>query len=188
MSQRRCAWTMGSSPEELEYHDHEWGVPSHNDQQLFEMIILEGAQAGLSWSCVLKKRQGYRHVFDNFDANKIARYSDKKLAQIKQDERIIRNRLKIAAARTNAQAFLQTQQEFPSFSEYIWQFVDGKPIQNQWESSTQIPVSTSESAAMSKDLIKRGFKFVGPTICYAYMQATGMVNDHTVDCFRFKQV
>jgi len=188
MSQRRCAWTMGSSPEELEYHDHEWGVPSHNDQQLFEMIILEGAQAGLSWSCVLKKRQGYRHVFDNFDANKIARYSDKKLAQIKQDERIIRNRLKIAAARTNAQAFLQTQQEFPSFSEYIWQFVDGNPIQNHWETSNQIPVSTSESAAMSKDLIKRGFKFVGPTICYAYMQATGMVNDHTVDCFRFKQV
>ncbi len=188
MSQRRCAWAMGGSPAELEYHDNEWGVPSYDDQYLFEMLILEGAQAGLSWSCILNKRQGYHQVFDNFDADKIARYSDKKLAQIKQDERIIRNQLKIAAARSNAQAFLQVQQEFSSFSEYIWQFVDGKPLQNHWQSSNQIPVSTPESEAMSKDLAKRGFKFVGPTICYAYMQATGMVNDHTVDCFRYKEV
>jgi DNA-3-methyladenine glycosylase I len=188
MGQRRCAWVKGGSPLELEYHDKEWGLPSHDDQHLFEMIILEGAQAGLSWSCVLNKREGYRQVLDNFDAVKIAGYSDDRLEQIRQDSRIIRNRLKIAAARSNARAFLQVQQEFPSFSDYIWQFVGGKTIQNHWRSSSQIPVSTPESVAMSKDLIKRGFKFVGPTICYAYMQATGMVNDHTRDCFRHNEV
>ncbi len=185
---KRCAWVRNCSPAELEYHDNEWGIPSYDDQHLFEMIILEGAQAGLSWSCVLNKRPGYHLVFDNFNANKIAGYSDENLEQIKQDSRIIRNRLKIAAARSNARAFLKIQQEFPSFAEYIWQFVGGKPILNRWRSSEQIPVFTPQSEAMSKDLIKRGFKFVGPTICYAYMQATGMVNDHTTDCFRHSEV
>ncbi|MCP3672404.1 MAG: DNA-3-methyladenine glycosylase I [Gammaproteobacteria bacterium] len=185
---KRCTWAVNGSPEEVEYHDREWGVPSYDDRHLFEMIILEGAQAGLSWSCVLKKRPGYHRVFDNFDAGKIASYSDNKLEQIRQDSRIIRNRLKIAAARSNAQAFLKIQQEFPSFAEYIWQFVGGEPVQNHWRSSEQIPASTPQSEAMSRDLIQRGFKFVGPTICYAYMQATGMVNDHTTDCFRHNQV
>jgi len=185
---KRCTWVENCSPAELEYHDHEWGVPSYDDQHLFEMIILEGAQAGLSWSCVLKKRPGYHQVFDRFNANMIAGYSDKKLEQIKQDSRIIRNRLKIAAARSNAQAFLQVQQKYPSFADYIWQFVGGEPINNRWRSSSQIPVTTPQSEAMSKDLIKHGFKFVGPTICYAYMQATGMVNDHITDCFRHSEV
>lgn len=188
MNKKRCAWVANGSPEEIEYHDHEWGVPSYDDQHLFEMIILEGAQAGLSWSCVLKKRPGYHQVFDGFDAKKIANYSDKKLAHIRKDSRIIRNRLKIASARSNARAFLEVQGQFPSFADYIWQFVDGRPRQNRWKSSGQIPVSTPESEAMSKDLIKRGFRFVGPTICYAFMQATGMVNDHTAECFRFDQI
>ncbi len=188
MNRKRCAWVANGSPEEIEYHDHEWGKPSYNDQHLFEMIILEGAQAGLSWSCVLNKRTGYHQVFDGFDAEKIAGYSDAKLERIREDSRIIRNRLKIAAARTNAQAFLRIRHEFPSFAEYIWQFVGGKPLQNRWRSHQDIPVSTPESEAMSRDLLRRGFKFVGPTICYAYMQAVGMVNDHTIDCFRFNQL
>ncbi len=188
MDRKRCTWVTNGSPNEIEYHDHEWGEPSYDDQHLFEMIILEGAQAGLSWSCILNKRPGYHQVFDGFDATKIASYSDAKLARIREDNRIIRNRLKIAAARTNAQAFLRIQHEFPSFAEYIWQFVGGKPLQNRWRSHQDIPVSTPESEAMSRDLIRRGFKFVGPTICYAYMQAVGMVNDHTIDCFRFDQL
>lgn len=188
MKRQRCTWVANGSPEEIEYHDNEWGEPSYDDQHLFEMIILEGAQAGLSWSCVLHKRSGYHQLFDHFDATKIANYSDAKLTRIRQDERIIRNRLKIAATRSNARAFLEIQSEFPSFADYIWQFVDGRPIQNRWKTSKQIPASTPESEAMSKDLIKRGFKFVGPTICYAFMQATGMVNDHTTDCFRFDQI
>ncbi len=188
MNNKRCKWVENGSQPELEYHDHEWGQPSYDDQHLFEMLILEGAQAGLSWSTVLNKREGYRVVFDDFDATKIAEYSDKKLEEIRQDSRIIRNRLKIAAARSNARAFLKIQKEFPSFGDYIWQFVGGKPILNQWKSFKQIPVSTPESEAMSKDLKKRGFKFVGPTICYAYMQATGMVNDHTTDCFKFDDI
>lgn len=188
MSKKRCAWVANGSPEEVEYHDHEWGRPSYDDQHLFEMIILEGAQAGLSWSCVLHKRSGYHQLFDGFDAEKIASYSDEKLTRIQQDSRIIRNRLKIDAARSNARAFLEVRSEFHNFADYIWQFVGGRPILNRWKSFEQIPVSTPESEVMSKDLKKRGFKFVGPTICYAYMQATGMVNDHTMDCFRFNQV
>ena len=188
MDIKRGAWVENCSALELDYHDNEWGVPSYNDQHLFEMLILEGAQAGLSWSCVLNKRAGYREVFDSFDPNKMANYSDKKLEQLKQDSRIIRNKLKIAAARSNARAFLEIQSQFPSFADYIWQFVGGSPIQNHWKSIKQVPASTSESETMSKDLSKRGFKFVGPTICYAYMQAVGMVNDHTTDCYRFSEI
>ncbi len=188
MDMKRCTWVENCSHLELEYHDREWGVPSYDDQHLFEMIILEGVQAGLSWSCVLHKREGYRQLFDNFNPSKITNYSNKKLEELRQDKRIIRNRLKIAAARSNAHAFLETQSQFPSFADYIWQFVGGRPIQNHWKSTKQIPSSTPESEAMSKDLLKRGFKFVGPTICYAYMQAVGMVNDHTTDCFRFNKI
>lgn len=188
MDKKRCAWVENCSALELEYHDHEWGVPTYDDQYLFEMLILEGAQAGLSWSCVLGKRAGYREIFDNFNPVKMANYSDKKLEKFKQDSRIIRNKLKIAAARSNARAFLEIQSQFPSFADYIWQFVGGSPIQNRWKSIKQVPASTPKSEAMSKELSKRGFKFVGPTICYAYMQAVGMVNDHTVDCFKFKIV
>lgn len=188
MDIKRCSWVENGSALELEYHDNEWGVPSHDDEHLFEMLILEGAQAGLSWSCVLNKRAGYREVFDSFDPNKIANYSEHKLEKLKQDERIIRNKLKIAAARTNARAFLEIQGQFSSFADYIWQFVGGSPIHNRWKSSKQVPVSTPESEAMSKELSKRGFKFVGPTICYAYMQAVGMVNDHTTDCYRFSEI
>jgi DNA-3-methyladenine glycosylase I len=185
---KRCAWVENCSPLELEYHDSEWGVPSYDDQHLFEMLILEGAQAGLSWSCVLSKRAGYREVFDGFNPNKMAKYSDKELEKLKQDSRIIRNKLKIAAARSNARAFLEIQGQFPSFADYIWQFVGGIPIQNSCKSIKQVPASTPESETMSKELSKRGFKFVGPTICYAYMQAVGMVNDHTTDCYRFSEI
>ena len=188
MEKRRCAWVVNSSDLELEYHDHEWGVPSYDDQHLFEMLILEGAQAGLSWSCVLNKREGYREVFDNFNPEKMAEYSDKKLDNLRQDSRIIRNKLKIASARSNALAFLEIKGQFPSFAEYIWEFVDGTPVQNSWRSIDQVPVSTPKSEAMSKELSKRGFKFVGPTICYAYMQAVGMVNDHTTDCYRYSEI
>jgi DNA-3-methyladenine glycosylase I len=188
MDMKRCAWVENCSPLELEYHDNEWGVPSYHDQHLFEMLILEGAQAGLSWSCVLNKRDGYREVFDGFNPSKMANYSDKKLEKIKQDSRIIRNKLKIAAARSNARAFLEIQGQFPSFADYIWKFVNGNPVQNSWKSIKQVPASTPESEAMSKELSKRGFKFVGPTICYAYMQAVGMVNDHTTDCYRYAEI
>jgi len=159
-------------------------VPVHDDQVLFEFLILEGAQAGLSWSTILNKREGYRQAFDQFDYRKIANYDDQKLQSLLEDPGIVRNRLKIQSAVTNAKAFLEVQKEYGSFDAYIWQFVGGAPIQNNWTSSQQVPVSTAESDAMSKDLKKRGFKFVGTTICYAYMQAVGLVNDHTVDCFR----
>jgi len=188
MDKQRCAWVENCSALELEYHDNEWGVPSYDDRHLFEMLILEGAQAGLSWSCVLNKRAGYRQAFDDFNPSKIADYSDNKLEELKQDSRIIRNKLKIAAARSNARAFLEIQSQFPSFADYIWQFVDGHPIQNSWKTIKQVPASTPESKAMSKELSKREFKFVGPTICYAYMQAVGMVNDHTTDCYRFSEI
>jgi DNA-3-methyladenine glycosylase I len=188
MDMKRCAWVENCSPLELEYHDKEWGVPSYDDLHLFEMLILEGAQAGLSWSCILNKRAGYREAFDGFDPNKMANYSDKKLEKLKQDSRVIRNRLKIAAARSNAIAFLEIQNQFPSFADFIWQFVGGAPIQNSWKSIKQVPASTPESEAMSKELSRRGFKFAGPTICYAYMQAVGMVNDHTTDCYRFSEI
>jgi DNA-3-methyladenine glycosylase I len=182
-----CGWAQ-SHELNRHYHDTEWGVPLHDDRMLFEFLMLEGAQAGLSWLTVLKKRDNYRRAFDGFDAAKMARYSEKKLAKLMTDEGIIRNRLKIASAAVNAKAYLAAQEEFGSFDRYIWQFVGGKPIVNRWEKMAQVPAKTKESDAMSKDLLKRGFKFVGSTICYAFMQATGMVNDHTVDCWRWKAV
>ncbi len=182
----RCAWS-GSDPLYTVYHDKEWGVPVHDDRKLFEMLILEGAQAGLSWITILKKRENYRGAFDNFDAKKIAEYNKKKVTALLKNEGIIRNRLKIEATITNAKAFLDVQREFGSFDEYIWQFVGGKPKRNAWKSLKEIPPQTAESDAISKDLKKRGFKFVGSTICYAFMQATGLVNDHTVDCRRYKK-
>jgi DNA-3-methyladenine glycosylase I len=184
---KRCEWATSS---ELlrSYHDDEWGVPIHDDRTLFEFLILEGAQAGLSWSTVLKKREGYRKAFDNFDARKISKYSEKAFSRLLTNSEIIRNRLKITAAITNARAFLRVQKEYGSFDRYIWQFVNGEPIRNSWRKMTDIPSSTPQSDAMSRDLIKRGFKFVGPTICYAFMQAVGMVNDHVVGCFRYKEL
>lgn len=183
----KCTWALSSSSEE-KYHDLEWGVPVHDDRLLFEFLILEGAQAGLSWSTILNKREGYRKAFDHFDAEKIAQYNDGKIQQLINNPGIVRNKLKINAAITNAKAFLILQQQHGSFDHYIWQFVNAKPIQNHWQQHSQIPVSTIESEQMSKDLKQKGFKFVGPTICYAYMQAVGMVNDHTLACFRHQQI
>lgn len=182
----RCSWPKTEL--DIAYHDTEWGVPAHDDRLLFEMLILEGAQAGLSWSTILKKRENYRRAFDNFDARKIAKYDARKVASLMADAGIVRNRLKIAATIQNAKAFLALQEEFGSFDTYLWQFVGGKPIQNRRQSFKEVPARTSESDAMSKDLLKRGFKFVGSTICYAFMQAVGMVNDHTTDCFRHRQL
>lgn len=182
-----CTWAQSHELNRI-YHDTEWGVPLHDDWMLFEFLMLEGAQAGLSWLTVLKKRENYRRAFDGFDAAKMARYSEKKLAALMQDEGIVRNRLKVASAVLNAKAFLAVQKEFGSFDAYIWQFTGGKPKVNRWTQMSQVPAKTAESDAMSKDLLKRGFKFVGSTICYAFMQATGMVNDHTVDCWRWKEV
>lgn len=184
---RRCEW-CGDDPLYVAYHDEEWGVPVHDDRRLFEMLILEGAQAGLSWSTILKKRENYRKAFDRFDARKIAKYDKAKIAKLLADPGIVRNRLKIAATVQNARAFLQVQKEFGSFDRYIWQFVGGKPKQNRWKSLKEIPAKTAESDAMSKDLKKRGFSFVGSTICYAFMQAVGMVNDHITTCFRRRKV
>lgn len=183
----RCAWS-GNNPLMIEYHDKEWGVPVHDDRTLFEFLILEGAQAGLSWQTVLNKRENYRKAFAKFDAKKIARYTADDAARLMADPGIIRNRLKIDAATRNAQAFLEVQKEFESFDVYIWQFVGGKPIDHVLASMKDIPARTKESDAMSKDLLKRRFKFVGSTICYAFMQAVGMVNDHQVTCFRHKEV
>ncbi len=182
----RCRW-VGPSQLYLQYHDEEWGVPQWDDQKLFEMLNLEGAQAGLSWITVLNKRKRYQEVFDGFDAEKIVEFSATKLEELRQDPGIIRNRLKIAAVVNNARQYLEIKSKYPSFAEYIWQFVDGTPIINQWSSLDEVPATTSESDQMSKVLKKQGFKFVGSTICYAYMQAVGMVNDHTTDCFRWKE-
>ncbi|GAB4367104.1 MAG: DNA-3-methyladenine glycosylase I [Calditrichia bacterium] len=187
MSQR-CAWVQANNPLYLAYHDTEWGVAVHDDRLLFEFLILEGAQAGLSWLTILKKREHYREVFDNFQAEKIAHYGDDKIQKLLADPGIIRNRLKIKAVVENARAVLKIKSEFGSFDRYIWQFVRGKPIINAWKKIEDIPTRTPESDAMSKDLKKRGFKFVGSTICYAFMQAVWMVNDHTVDCFRYKEL
>ena len=184
---KRCDWANRSELE-LSYHDHEWGVETHDDRTLFEFLVLEGAQAGLSWSTILRKREGYRRAFDNFDARKISRYSEKTVSRLLSNPEIIRNRLKIKAVIANAREFLLVQKEFGSFDRYIWQFVNGKPIRNSWRKMTEIPSSTPESDAMSKDLKRRGFKFIGPTICYAFMQAVGMANDHVVDCFRYKEL
>ena len=182
----RCHWA--AKEVNIRYHDEEWGVPVHDDVKLFEFVILEGAQAGLSWDTVLQKRARYREVFDGFDALKIARYDARKVKALLNDPGIIRNRLKIAATIGNAKAFLQVQKEFGKFDHYIWQFVGGKPKVNGWKEQRQVPAKTAESDAMSKDLQKRGFRFVGSTICYAFMQATGMVNDHLRGCFRFKEL
>ena len=183
---KRCAWPKTEL--DIAYHDEEWGAPVHDDRLLFEFLILEGAQAGLSWSTILKKRDNYRVAFDNFDAKKVARYNDKKVAELMANPGIVRNRLKIAATIRNAEAMLKVQKEFGTFDRYIWQFVGGKPIINRRKALRDIPARTVESDAMSKDLLGRGFKFVGSTICYAYMQAVGMVNDHTVDCWRHREL
>lgn len=183
----RCKW-VSADQIYMDYHDQEWGIPVHDDQKLFEMIVLDGAQAGLSWLTVLKKRENYRVAFDGFDVEKVASYDAHKISELLQNPGIIRNKLKVNAAVINARAFIKVQQEFGSFDAYIWQFVGGKPISNAWKNTGEIPAKTPESDAMSKDLIKRGFKFVGSTICYAFMQAAGMVNDHTVDCFRYQEV
>jgi len=182
----RCAWAHNDLA--IAYHDAEWGVPEHDDRTLFEFLILEGAQAGLSWDTILKKRDSYRKAFDNFDARKIARYSQSKCEKLLADPGIVRNQLKVASAVRNAKAFLKVQEAFGSFDQYIWQFVDGKPIINRYKSLKDIPAKTDISDAMSKDLKKRGFNFVGSTICYAFMQATGMVNDHETRCLRWKAV
>jgi DNA-3-methyladenine glycosylase I len=178
----RCPWAQGERY--IAYHDHEWGVPVSDDRVLFEFLLLEGAQAGLSWSTILNKRENYRAAFDQFDPAKIARYGARKLEKLLADPGIVRNRLKVNAAVTNARAFLETQSEFGSFARFMWQFVDGKPKQNRWRTISEVPARTRESDAMSKELLRRGFKFVGSTICYAHMQATGMVNDHLVTCAR----
>ena len=178
----RCPWALG--PENIAYHDAEWGVPVHDDRLLFEFLILEGAQAGLSWITILKKRQNYREAFDHFDAAVVARYGQQKQQSLMANPGIVRNRLKIASSIQNAQSFLAVQEEFGSFDNYIWIFVEGEPRQNKRQSFKEVPARTVESDAMSKDLKRRGFKFVGTTICYAFMQAVGMVNDHVVDCFR----
>lgn len=183
----RCQWPL-SSDLYVAYHDEEWGVPERDDQALFAKLILDGAQAGLSWITILKKREGYYRAFDDFNPEKMARYTQKKLDALMADPGIVRNRLKINAAVTNARAYLALQEEKGSFSEYLWQFVDGKPKRNAWTSMKDLPATSPESDAMSKALLKRGFKFVGSTICYAFMQAVGMVNDHRVDCFRYREV
>jgi len=185
--QTRCAWCPTDNPLYIEYHDKEWGVPVHDDRLLFEMLILEGAQAGLSWLTILRRRDGYRKAFANFDAKKVARFDQKKQASLMKDEGIIRNRLKIAATVANARAFLEVQVEHGSFDRYIWSFVDGKPMLNPRGNKAYVLTHTPEAEAMSKDLLKRGFRFVGPTICYAFMQAVGLVNDHSAECFRAKK-
>jgi len=184
---KRCEWA-NSSPLETEHHDHEWGVPVHDDRLLFEMLILESAQSGLSWATILQKRKGYLKAFNNFDAKKIAKYTDAKIEKLLLDPGIVRNKLKVKATVENAKIFLNIQKEHGSFDEFIWSFVDGKPINNAWKVISDVPTTTKESDAMSKALKKMGFKFVGSTTCYAYMQAVGMVNDHLVSCFRYSEV
>lgn len=183
----RCQWSTGGNELYIQYHDEEWGVPVHDDIRQFEFLILEGAQAGLSWATVLNKRENYRKAFDGFDPAKVARYTSAKVEKLLLDPGIIRNRLKVESTVVNARAFLKVQEEFGSFDKYIWSFVGGKPMVNRWEHMKQVPASSPESDALSKDLKKRGFKFVGSTVIYAHLQAAGLVNDHTVDCFRHKQ-
>ena len=183
----RCAWVT-DDPLYLEYHDLEWGVPVHDDRTLFEFLVLEGAQAGLSWLTILKKREAYREAFDLFDPEKVASYSEAKVAELLENKGIVRNRLKVNSTVTNAQHFLRVQEEFGSFGAYLWQFVGGQPLINSWTSLAEVPATAPESDALSQDLKKRGFKFVGSTIMYAYMQAVGMVNDHMADCFRYEPV
>jgi DNA-3-methyladenine glycosylase I len=186
-SVKRCPWTS-DDPLMIAYHDREWGVPLHNDRKLFEFLVLEGAQAGLSWSTVLRKRENFRSAFHRFDPSAVARYKEKEVQRLLKNDGIIRNRLKIEAAITNAMMVLEIQEEFGSFDAYMWQFIGSKPVQHKFTRLTEIPATADESDAMSKDLKKRGFKFVGSTICYAFMQAVGMVNDHLMDCFRYREV
>jgi len=186
-AQTRCTW-CGTDPLYVAYHDTEWGVPVHDDRRLFEFLVLEGAQAGLSWITILRKRDAYRAAFDGFDPERVARYDARRVAKLLANPGIVRNRLKVASAVTNARAFLAVQDEFGSFAHYMWDFVDGRPKQNAWRRLKQIPARTPESDRLSKDLVRRGFRFVGSTICYAHMQAVGMVNDHVVDCFRFREL
>lgn len=184
---KRCDWVT-EDPLYIQYHDHEWGVPIYDDKKLFEMLILEGMQAGLNWLTVLRKRENFRLAFDNFNPQTIAQYKEKKILSLLQDAGIIRNNKKISAAQQNAIAFLKIQKEFGHFNKYIWQFVGGEPIKNRWRSQSEVPAATQHSEAMSKDLKKRGFSFVGSTICYAFMQAVGMVNDHVTTCYRYKEI
>ena len=186
-SKTRCGWCL-KFEDYIKYHDEEWGVPVHDDRTHFQFLILEGAQAGLSWSMILKKREGYRKNFADFDPEKVARFTDKRIEKILEDPGIVRNRLKVNAAVNNAKRFLEVQKEFGTFDKYIWTFVNNKPIVNKWTSLKEVPATTKESDALSKDLIKRGFKFVGSTVIYAHMQACGLVNDHLVDCWRYKKV
>lgn len=183
---RRCDWSM-SNQQMVEYHDTEWGVQQHDDTMLFEFLVLEGAQAGLSWSTILRRREGYRKAFASFDPKKVARYGEREVQRLLKDDGIIRNRLKIHSTIKNARAFIEVQNEFGSFDSYIWRFTKGRQIRNRWSSVRQIPATSPESDAMSRDLKKRGFSFVGSTICYAHMQATGMVNDHITSCFRYRK-
>ena len=185
---KRCDWVPSNDPLYVAYHDTEWGVPVYDDDKLFEFLILEGFQAGLSWRTILSKRENFRRAFDHFDPLKISAYDEAKIAELLTNPGIIRNRLKVQATVTNARAFLAVKEDFGSFSTYIWQFTGGRPLKNAWANLAELPARTAESDAMSKDLLKRGFKFVGSTICYAHMQATGMVNDHTTDCFRYNEV
>ncbi|MEA3301754.1 MAG: DNA-3-methyladenine glycosylase I [Pseudomonadota bacterium] len=183
----RCQWAT-ASPLEQQYHDSEWGVPLHDDRKLFEFLILEGAQAGLSWSTILNKREGYRAAFNNFDAEKIAAYDDHKIRQLLANPAIVRNRLKVNAAVTNARIYLEIMQQSGGFSEWVWKFVDGEPVNNDFHNMEDVPANTPRSDLMAREMKKRGFKFVGTTICYAFMQATGMVNDHTTDCYRWREI
>jgi DNA-3-methyladenine glycosylase I len=185
---KRCPWVSLKDPVMLAYHDEEWGVPVHDDQKIFEFLVLEGAQAGLSWSTVLNKRENFRRAFAGFDPKRVAAFDEKRVEALLSDPGIIRNRRKVEAAVSNAKAFLEVQSEFGSFDSYIWSFVGGEPIRNGWKSLSQIPVTSPVAQRMSADLKKRGFKFIGPTICYSHMQAAGMVNDHLVDCFRHSEV
>ena len=184
---KRCGW-VSDDPLYAAYHDEEWGVPVHDDRVLFEFLLLEGAQAGLNWSTILRKREGYRKAFSGFDPRRVARYDRRKVERLLADPGIVRNRLKVASAVANASAFLAVQEEFGSFDAYVWRFVDGKPVRNRWKRLKDLPAMTGEAEVMSRDLKARGFTFVGPTICYAFMQGVGMVNDHVVDCFRYRQI
>jgi DNA-3-methyladenine glycosylase I len=188
LTNKRCSWVSLDEPVLLQYHDREWGVPVHDERKHFEVLVLSGAQAGLNWSLVLKKREGYRHAFDKFDPAKVARYSERQIQKLASDPAIIRNRMKIEAAVRNARAFLKIQEAFGDFDSYCWRFVGGRPKLNNWKTERQIPATSSESEAFSNDLKHRGFSFVGPTVVYAYMQAVGMVNDHLVACFRYREV
>jgi DNA-3-methyladenine glycosylase I len=184
LSLKRCDWVPLGDPLYVAYHDEEWGVPSHDDTHLFELLVLEGAQAGLSWSTILRKREGYRHAFAGFDAKQVARFTKRDVERLLRDPGIVRNRLKVGSAVNNAQRVLEVQEELGSLDAYVWSFVGGEPIVGSWRSVRELPAETEESRAMSKDLKRRGFRFVGPTVCYAFMQAVGLVDDHTVDCFR----